>query len=141
MELLRFTGLECHYGAREIFSGVDGVLAQGERIALVGPNGAGKSSLLRLLAGVDDAYGGTIVRSKDARLGYLAQSVADETQATLQQLIDAALSRVPDAQWGLQNKLLRAMLAAFGFTGADYARPLREFSGGQRAKAATTRIT
>lgn len=140
MELLRFTALECHYGAREIFSGVDGVLAEGERIALVGPNGAGKSSLLRLLAGVDEAYGGTIVRAKDAKLGYLAQSVADETQATLQELIDAALGRVPDAQWGLQNKMLRAMLAAFGFTAPDYARPLREFSGGQRAKAALAHL-
>lgn len=140
MELIRFSGLDCHYGAREVFSGAAGVLADGERIALVGPNGAGKSSLLRLLAAVDDPFGGTIVRAKGAKLGYLAQSVADETQATLQQLIDGALSAVPDAQWGLRNKTLHAMLAGFGFDPADYARPLREFSGGQRAKAALAHL-
>ncbi|MGZ3575155.1 MAG: ribosomal protection-like ABC-F family protein [Vulcanimicrobiaceae bacterium] len=140
LELLRFTGLECHYGAREVFAAVSGVLRDGERIGLVGPNGAGKSSLLRLLAGIDTPFGGTVVRAKDARLGYLAQSVADETEATLQELMDAALARVDHGEWGLRNKTLRTMLAAFGFSAADYARPLREFSGGQRAKAALAHL-
>jgi len=140
VELLRFTALECHYGAREIFSGVDAVLNQGERIGLVGPNGAGKSSLLRLLAGTEAPFGGSIVRAKDTRLGYLAQSVADETRATLQELVDSALARVPDTEWALQQKKLRAMLDGFGFTAADYERPLREFSGGQRAKAALAHL-
>ncbi|MHB8152979.1 MAG: ABC-F family ATP-binding cassette domain-containing protein [Vulcanimicrobiaceae bacterium] len=140
MELLQFDELECHYGAREVFAGVSGVLAQGDRVALLGPNGAGKSSLLRLLAGVDAPYGGTIARAKDARLGYLAQNVADETDATLQELIDAALSRVADAEWGLRNKLLRTMLATFGFAPADYVRPLRQFSGGQRSKGALAHL-
>ena len=140
MELLRFTDLECHYGSREIFTGIGGVLQEGERVALVGPNGAGKSSLLRLLAGIDELHGGRIVRAKDAQLGYLAQSVADETQATLGELVDAALARTPDAQWGLRNKTLRTMLAAFGFLPGDFNRPLREFSGGQRAKAALAHL-
>ena len=140
MDLLRARGLECHYGARTIFSDLDCTLMEGERIALVGPNGAGKSSLLRMLAGVDTPFGGTIVRAKDTRCGYLAQSVADETRATLAELVDAALSRVPDAEWGIKNKRLRAMLDAFGFTGADFERPLREFSGGQRAKAALAHL-
>jgi ATP-binding cassette subfamily F protein 3 len=140
VELLRFTDLECHYGARRIFSGVGGVLADGQRVGLVGPNGAGKSSLLRLLAGVDMPYGGTIVRAKDAKLGYLAQSVADETQATLSQLIEAALSRASNEEYGLRNSMLRAMLAAFGFEPEGFERPLREFSGGQRAKAALAHL-
>ncbi len=140
MELLRFSGLECHYGAREIFTGASGVLDEGERIGLVGPNGAGKSSLLRLLAGVDRPYGGTIARAKGVKLGYLAQGVADETESTLQQLVDAALANAPPDAWPLRNKSLRIMLAAFGFTGADFDRPLRAFSGGQRAKAALAHL-
>ncbi|MDQ6931138.1 MAG: ABC-F family ATP-binding cassette domain-containing protein [Candidatus Eremiobacteraeota bacterium] len=140
MELLRFSELACHYGAREIFGGLSGVVQTGERIALVGPNGAGKSSLLRLLADVDELHEGTVVRAKELHMGYLAQSVADETQLTLQELIDAALERAPDAQWGLRNKTLRTMLTAFGFDPADYSRPLREFSGGQRAKAALAHL-
>lgn len=140
MEFLRFSDLECHYGAREIFAGVNGVLQDGEKIGLVGPNGAGKSSLLRLLAGIDQPFGGTIARARDARLAYLAQSVADETESTLQELVDAALARVEPSQWGLRNKTLRIMLSAFGFREDAYNRPLREFSGGQRAKAALAHI-
>ena len=140
MELFRATGLECHYGAREIFSGVDAVLNEGERIALVGPNGAGKSSLLRQLADVDQVHGGTIVRAKETRFGYLAQGVADETRATLDELVATALGKVPDADWAYSNKRLRAMLDGFGFTADDFDRPLREFSGGQRSKAALAHL-
>lgn len=136
MDLIRFTDLECHYGAREVFSGASGVLRGGERIGLVGPNGAGKSSLLRLLAGVDDVHGGAIVRARGTRLRYLAQSVADATDTTLEAIMETSLARVPDGEWGLQRKRLHAMLAAFGFERAEFDRPLREFSGGQRAKAA-----
>lgn len=140
MELLRFSDLDCHYGAREIFVGLSGVLHDGERVGLVGPNGAGKSSLLRLLAGVDAPFGGTVVRARDATFAYLAQSVADETESTLQELVDAALARVTPDMYGLRNKTLRIMLAAFGFREDAFARPLREFSGGQRAKAALAHV-
>jgi ATP-binding cassette, subfamily F, member 3 len=140
VELLRFSDLECHYGAREIFSGLSGVLNDGERIGLVGPNGAGKSSLLRLLAGVDQPFGGTVVRAKGMKLGYLAQGVADETESTLQNLIDAALAKATHEEWGARNKALRIMLSAFGFAPTEYDRPLRSFSGGQRAKVALAHL-
>jgi ATP-binding cassette subfamily F protein 3 len=140
MELFRTAGLECHYGAREIFADVDAVLSDVERIGLVGPNGAGKSSLLRMLAGIDRPASGSIVRARDTRFGYLAQSAADETEATLGEIVDAALARVPDMDWPLQNKKLRAMLDAFGFGADDFGRSLRSFSGGQRAKAALAHL-
>ena len=140
MELLHFTDLECHYGAREIFRDASGVLHTGERVALVGANGAGKSSLLRLLAGREDLSAGTVVRSRQMRLGYLGQGAADESASTLHELLDAALARSADEDWALRNKMLRTMLAAFGFGSEDYARPLREFSGGQRAKAALAHV-
>ena len=140
VELVRFSDLDCHYGAREIFAGLNGVLQSGERIGLVGPNGAGKSSLLRLLAGVDAPFGGTVVRARDATFAYLAQSVADETESTLQELVDAALARATPDTYGIRNKTLRIMLASFGFREDAFARPLREFSGGQRAKAALAHV-
>ena len=140
MELLRFRDLECHYGAREIFAGASGVVRDGERIALVGRNGAGKSSLLRLLAGVETPFGGEIVRARDATIGYLAQNVADERDATLEELIDAALARAPHEEYGIRRKRLRALLADFGFSADDATRSMRTFSGGQRSKAALAHL-
>ena len=39
------------HGDRQLFSGLDLVVAPGDVVGLVGPNGAGKSTLLRVLAG------------------------------------------------------------------------------------------
>lgn len=96
--------------------------------------------MLRLLSGADELRGGHIARAKDVRCAYLAQNAADSTHATLQELLDVALGQTSDADWGLQNKALRTLLAQFGFPEHQYARPLSEFSGGQRAKAELARV-
>jgi ATP-binding cassette subfamily F protein 3 len=94
VEWLRFENLERWYGARKIFAALAGVLRDGVKVGLVGPNGAGKSSLVRLLAGIDEVEGGTIVRARDARLGYLGQSVSGDDSATLRALLTSAFERV-----------------------------------------------
>jgi ATP-binding cassette subfamily F protein 3 len=133
MELVRFTALERRYGAREIFTGLSGVVRDGEKIGLVGPNGAGKSSLVRLLAGRDEPDGGTIVRAA-ARLGYLAQDAAESGPATLRAAFDEALARASAAEWEM-----RATLNRFAFAESDLDRPLTTFSGGQRTRALLAR--
>ncbi|HYZ17662.1 MAG TPA: ATP-binding cassette domain-containing protein, partial [Candidatus Acidoferrum sp.] len=130
MELLRFNALARHYGANEVFTGLAGVIRDGEKIGLVGPNGAGKSSLVRLLAGRDEPDGGTIVRAREQRLGYLAQDAAESGPSTLRAAFEEALARELAAEWEM-----RATLNRFAFAGTDLDRPLREFSGGQRTRA------
>lgn len=55
---LKGTGLRCERGGRMVFSGVDFALEQGQLMQLTGPNGSGKSSLLRLIAGLNEAVEG-----------------------------------------------------------------------------------
>ncbi|MBD5655552.1 MAG: ABC-F family ATP-binding cassette domain-containing protein, partial [Candidatus Eremiobacteraeota bacterium] len=98
MEWLRFDGLDRYYGARKIFAGVGGVLRDGVKVGLVGPNGAGKSSLVRLLAGFDDVEAGTIVRARDARLGYLSQAASADASSTLRALLSSAFERVHEEE-------------------------------------------
>jgi len=43
----------------------------GDKIGVLGLNGSGKSSLLRVIAGVDDAYEGEVERMPGIRVGYL----------------------------------------------------------------------
>ncbi|MEQ1634483.1 MAG: ATP-binding cassette domain-containing protein, partial [Planctomycetota bacterium] len=67
-------GLAAAFGARELWSGLDLVVAKGDVVGLVGPNGTGKSTLLRILAGLRRPEAGTVtVAPPTATLGYLAQ--------------------------------------------------------------------
>jgi ATP-binding cassette subfamily F protein 3 len=94
MELLRFANIGRSYGARTIFSGLEGVVRSGDRIGIVGPNGAGKSTFVRSLVGVDRLDEGTIARERSVRIGYMSQeNVADETR-TLRNALDEAFARV-----------------------------------------------
>ncbi|MDQ6926597.1 MAG: ATP-binding cassette domain-containing protein, partial [Candidatus Eremiobacteraeota bacterium] len=134
MELVRFSALERHYGANEVFAGLEGVIRDGDKIGLVGPNGAGKSSLVRLLVGTDEPDGGTIVRASGRRMGYLAQDAAESGPQTLRAAFDEAMARGNAQEWEM-----RATLNRFDFAEADLDRPLREFSGGQRTRALLAR--
>src|ERR1700675_901985 len=53
-------GIRCVRGGREVFSGLDFEAAAGEALAVTGANGAGKTLLLRLIAGLLAASGGSI---------------------------------------------------------------------------------
>jgi len=53
-------GVRCVRGGREVFSGLDFAISAGEALAVTGSNGSGKTSLLRLIAGVLTATGGSI---------------------------------------------------------------------------------
>jgi ATP-binding cassette subfamily F protein 3 len=134
MELIRFSDLERHYGARTIFTGLSGAIRDGEKIGLVGPNGAGKSSLVRLLTGLDELDGGQIVRSPHVRFGYLAQDSTERGPETLRMAFDDAMARHLTEEWET-----RATLNRFGFADETLDRPFDQFSGGQLTRALLAR--
>lgn len=53
-------GVRCVRGGREVFSDLDFDASSGEALAVTGRNGSGKTSLLRLIAGLLTASGGSI---------------------------------------------------------------------------------
>lgn len=65
---------------RVILQDIELRIHAGDRLALVGANGSGKSTLLRLLAGLEDPVGGTILRAPGARVAYLPQ-VTDQASS------------------------------------------------------------
>jgi ATPase subunit of ABC transporter with duplicated ATPase domains len=63
-----------HHAGQLVLRDVTLVVSPGSRIGLVGPNGTGKSTLLRILAGLEDADAGTVRRvPPDLTVGYLPQ--------------------------------------------------------------------
>src|SRR5512139_2898206 len=61
-------------GGRTIFKDLTWSIQHEQKIGLIGPNGAGKSSLFKLMMGeYISEPGGSLVKAKGIRLGYLAQ--------------------------------------------------------------------
>jgi NitT/TauT family transport system ATP-binding protein len=57
----------------EVLDDIAFTLRQGEVGAIVGPSGCGKTTMLRIIAGLDRDYDGTVARPPDGRLGMVFQ--------------------------------------------------------------------
>lgn len=58
--LIRVQQLRKAYGSTEVLHGIDMEVWPGQVIGYIGPNGAGKSTTVRILAGLDEAFSGTV---------------------------------------------------------------------------------
>jgi energy-coupling factor transport system ATP-binding protein len=105
---------------RDVLRGVDLVIREGERVALMGRNGAGKSTLLRTLAGLVDPLRGKIEMSRG--IAVLTQNPSDYL----------VRERVADELPG------DAGLAALQMVGLAHAvdSDPRDLSGGERQRLA-----
>ena len=126
-------GVGAGFGDRELFAGVDLVVAPGDVVGLVGPNGAGKSTLLRILAGQRGPDAGSVVVSPShAQLGFLAQEVerrADESlRAHLERrtgvgpaqvAMDAAAERMATGEPGSDEEFSESLERWMALGGAD----------------------
>jgi len=119
-------GVTAGHGDRELFSGLDLVVAPGDVVGLVGPNGAGKTTLLRLLAGEQAPDAGTItVSPPTAHIGYLTQEPdTSHTESVREHL--ARRTGVHDAQTEFDRQ--SAALADHPEAAADaYSHALEEW--------------
>ena len=74
MVLLTAENIRKSYGTRVIFDDISFSIHEGDKIGVIGVNGTGKSTLLKIIAGVDQADSGSIVTMNGMRIGYLSQS-------------------------------------------------------------------
>ncbi len=74
MVLLTAEHIRKSYGTRVIFDDISFSIHEGDKIGVIGVNGTGKSTLLRIIAGVDQADSGEIITMNGMRMGYLPQN-------------------------------------------------------------------
>jgi len=122
---LRNAGL---VAADTLFSNLNIVLADGDRLGLVAGNGRGKTSLLRAMAGQSELSGGEIVRSRGLRVGYVEQDMPPASMAMT--LYDMVLSALPEAERDSDSWRVDVVLDEFETPAALRQRPLSQLSGG-----------
>ncbi len=71
------------FGTDVILQDVTFSINEGDKLGIVGVNGAGKSTLLKLITGEYDTQSGNIFYSRQKSLGWLAQHVEFESEASV----------------------------------------------------------
>ncbi|MGB8954537.1 MAG: ABC-F family ATP-binding cassette domain-containing protein [Tumebacillaceae bacterium] len=85
MNLVSVINLSKTHGEKVLFQDITFGIDAGQRIGLIGVNGTGKSTLLKSIAGVEQADGGQVVLGGGVRVEYLPQNPEfDESLTVLQ---------------------------------------------------------
>lgn len=74
-----------------------------DRLAIVGPNGSGKTTLVQILSGVLVPDEGQISWKRDARVGFLRQNQAYDTNWTVLQVLEHPFAHVKDIERRMQS--------------------------------------
>jgi ATP-binding cassette subfamily F protein uup len=83
--LVSVKDLTLSFGNQDVLAGATLAVEEGEKVGLVGRNGCGKSSLLKIIAGVEKADGGTVSLRNDMVIGWLPQEFELRDEATVEE--------------------------------------------------------
>lgn len=92
--MISIQNLSMHFTGQDLFTDINFLIREKDRIGLVGKNGAGKTTLIRMIAGLEQPTHGSVVMSDDVIVGYLPQemniysskSVLEETMTAFEEV-------------------------------------------------------
>ena len=156
--MLVIDDLTVRIAGRTLIDHASAGIPTGARVGLIGRNGAGKTTLFGVIAGDISAETGGVAMSPRWRIGRLAQEAPDGSDSLLEVVLKAHGERErllaetetahdPHRIAEIQTRLAdigahaaparaAAILAGLGFSTAEQARPVNEFSGGWRMRVA-----
>jgi ATP-binding cassette subfamily F protein 3 len=106
MPLLTASKLAVSYGDVNLFSDISLEIADRARIGFVGPNGGGKTSLLRLLVGEQEPYGGQVHRARGTRMGYVPQATQAAPSGTIRDEVMVAFKELLELEQAIADAAL-----------------------------------
>jgi ATP-binding cassette subfamily F protein 3 len=130
-QALALRGATFGWGGEPVLSGVDFDLDRGMRVAVLGPNGAGKSTLLHALAGRLALSSGRRRIGDRVRVGVFTQDLAQDLPGE-----SSGLGYLEGLAPLVAPQHIRGVLGALGLSGEAALRPIRELSGGEKARVA-----
>ena len=68
----------------------------GAKIGIIGNNGAGKSSVMKIIAGLDEAFQGEVVWADGYTVGYLSQEPELDESKTVREIVEEGTQEIVD---------------------------------------------
>lgn len=123
MNILNIEHISKIYGEKRIFDDISYGIHEGDKIGIIGINGTGKTTLLKIIAGLEEADEGQIVKQNGLQITYLPQNPEfPEGEVVLHYVMK-------DKEYEAKN-----MLNKLGIY--DHDAPVRILSGGQKKRVA-----
>ncbi len=139
MNLVTIEHLTKSYTERLLFDDTAFSLNEGEKVGLIGVNGTGKSTLLKIVAGLVEPDGGTVVRGRSLYIRYLPQIPEFVESDTVLESVERENASEP--HFTSRDELLataKNILNKLGIT--DHEAKIGTLSGGQRKRVALASV-
>ncbi|MFZ5642880.1 MAG: ABC-F family ATP-binding cassette domain-containing protein [Bacillota bacterium] len=162
MNLLSAENISKSYSEKILLNKINLGINEGDKIGLIGINGTGKSTLLKIIAGVEKADGGELIRGNSVSIEYLSQNPDFDPEATVLEQVFKGNSDImklireyeeavhcPDASserisrlandmdvmnaWNIESEA-RTILSKLGIS--DFGAKIGTLSGGQKKRVA-----
>ena len=140
MNILTVDNITKSYGVRKIFDGASFFLQEGEKAGIIGINGTGKSTLLKMIAGLEEADDGTVIKANHCLVRYLPQNPEfDPDETALEHVMGRVVTSQldEDMRWSIESDA-KSLLMKLDIT--DMAQKTGELSGGQRKRLALATV-
>lgn len=134
MNILNMEHISKVYGDKVIFDDISVGIHQGDKIGIIGINGTGKTTFLRILAGLEEADEGQVVRQNGLRLSYLSQHPQFPEGATILSYVSEGKR---EEDWNPETDA-HMVLNKLGI--ADHEEEIAHLSGGQKKRVALARV-
>ena len=123
------------YGDKMILEDLSCSVDEGDKIGIFGINGTGKSTLLRIIAGEEEADEGKIIFSNGMTIGWMGQNPEfDEESSILKYVCEG--KKIED-DYGYESDA-KAMLTVLELENFD--EKIKNLSGGQKKRAALCKV-
>lgn len=122
------------YPNNPILKNTTATIERGDKIVLIGANGKGKSTLLRIIAGTEEAKG-------ERKLGHNVNfSFYAQHQLESLHMEETLLEELKYADASKSETELRSVLGCFLFGGEDVFKKIKVLSGGEKSRVALAKI-
>ncbi len=130
MILLSAQNISKTYMERKVLDNASFFLNEGDKVGIIGINGTGKSTLLKILAGAQEADSGEIIRTNGIRISYLPQIPEFEEHGSV---LEQVMLHLPSDLKEAKEFEAKSILGKLGIS--DYTRDISTLSGGERRRA------